>query len=129
MSTRSRGVLRLLVGALLLPGGALIATAAVLVHDIWWGLPLGVISTLVSVRALPGGPARVGFSLGWAAGVGVFAIPRPAGGYLVAGDLSGYALLLTAFVLVVAALATLPPRSRGSAANEGSHRPLPTMTP
>ena len=133
---------RLAIGVLLLPGGAVIGIAAALVHDTVWGLPLAIISVIVTVRALPAGAPRVGFSLGWSAAVGAFAVPRPAGDYLVAGGVTGYLLLLTALVLVVAALATVPPRSRDgsparstgrsasdSTADAESQGSFPTMAP
>ncbi len=102
---------RVLTGGLFLLGGVMVGTAAVLVHDLWWGLPLAILSTVVTMRALTPGAPRVGFSLGWSAAVGVFAVPRPAGDYLVAGSFTGYSLLLTALAVVIVALATVPPRS------------------
>lgn len=130
--------MRLAIGVLLLPGGAVIGTAAALVHDTLWGLPLAIISVIVTVRALPAGAPRVGFALGWSAAVGAFAVPRPAGDYLVSGGVAGYLLLLTALVSVVAALATVPPRSRDvsrdrsasdSPADAESQASFPTMAP
>ncbi|GAB2764504.1 hypothetical protein GCM10027020_15850 [Nocardioides salsibiostraticola] len=133
---------RLVIGVLLLPGGATIGTAATLVHDTVWGLPLAIISVIVTVRALPAGGPRVGFALGWSAAVGAFTVPRPSGDYLVAGGVTGYLLLLTALVSVVAALATVPPRSRDgspersparsssdSPADAESQESFPTMAP
>ncbi len=124
---------RLVAALLLLPGGAAVGAASVLVHHTLWGFPLALLSTILAVRALPGGLPRVAFALGWTASVGLFAVPRPAGGYLVAADLAGYTVLLFAFALVVASLATLPPRGaprRASDRADESRVPtLPTMSP
>ena len=109
--------------------GAMIGTATVLVHATWWGLPLGVLAALITSRALAGGASRLGFSLGWAAVVGYWSVPQPAGDYLVAGDLSGYTLLITAAILIVSALATVPSQAVPAVPNEGSERDFPTMTP
>ena len=105
---------RLLIGGLFLIGGLMIGTAAVLVHDTWWGLPLAILSTAATARALTAGAPRVGFSLGWAIAVGVFAVPRPAGDYLVASGFTGYTMLIMALVVMIAAMATVPPRSSRS---------------
>lgn len=125
---------RLAIGVLLLPGGAVIGTAATLVHATVWGLPQAIISVIVTVRALPAGAPRVGFALGWSAAVGAFTVPRPAGDYLVTGGVTGYLLLLTALVSMGAALATVPPRSRDgcrdkSPVDAASQESFPTMAP
>jgi hypothetical protein len=105
--------LRLAMAPLLVALGAVNGLAAVAVHARLWGLVWGLAATVAVLVALPRGWwSRLAFALGWAALVGYAATTRPEGDYVIAADGSGYALLVVAPVLVVAALVTLPPPRR-----------------
>lgn len=93
--------------------GAVSGAAAVLVHQAWWGLVLGLAAALVTLAWLPAGPLRLGFAAGWLLVVSRAALTLPAGDYLIASDAAGWSFLAGSLVLVVAALATLGPRSGG----------------
>ncbi|MGN0065245.1 MAG: hypothetical protein ACI379_13485 [Nocardioides sp.] len=82
--------------------GLLSAAAAVLLHQLWWGLLLGVLVSLLLWWALP--PrwwTRLAFALGWVVVAVVAAVPRGAGDYLVPANVLGYAFLVWSVVLVV----------------------------
>ncbi len=101
---------RVVLAAGLLLLGLAVGLASVAVHATWWGLPLALTTTAVSAYAAPSGWAgRLPFVLGWAVVVGVLAMPRGEGDFLIAGDVSGYTLLGFGVVLVVAGFVTLPP--------------------
>ncbi|MQW75762.1 hypothetical protein GHK92_07745 [Nocardioides sp. dk4132] len=106
---------RVLSGLLAVPVlllGAATALATVAVHGHWWGLLLGLAATVATTIALPPGwTRRVAWAAGWVAMVGYLAVPRSEGDYVIAGDLAGYAVLITAAVVALGALATLPGRS------------------
>ena len=106
---------RVLSGLLAVPVlllGAATALATVAVHGHWWGLLLGLAATAASEVALPAGwTRRVAWAAGWVAMVGYLAVPRGEGDYVIAGDLAGYAVLITAAAVALSALATLPGRS------------------
>ena len=111
---------RLLVGVGCLVTGAAAGLAAVLVHERWWGLLLALAAALAYAAALPGGVARLAFTLGWGGVVVRGALPRPEGDFLVAADAPGYVLLFTAPVLVLFAIATLlPPRRQADPPTAG----------
>ncbi|WP_166133371.1 DUF6113 family protein [Nocardioides ochotonae] len=116
---------RFLSGLLAVPVlllGAATAVATVAVHGRWWGLLLGLAATLATEAALPSGwTRRVAWATGWVVMVGYLAVPRSEGDYVIAGDLPGYAVLITAAVVALVALATLPGRSR-------MRTPLPPTT-
>ena len=93
---------------LTLMAGLATAVATVAVHQRWWGLALGVATTLLMLFAAPPGWwTRLPFGLGFAVMIGLFGVPRPEGDYLVATDLEGLVVLATAFVVLVVSLATL----------------------
>jgi hypothetical protein len=94
---------------LLLLTGAAGGLATVLLHQLGWGLALGLAAALATTLALPRGWARVAFVLGWAATVGRATVPRAEGDYLVPGNSSGYLLLAGSFVVLLIALATSAP--------------------
>ena len=66
--------------------GAVSGAAAVLVHQAWWGLALGLTAALVTLAWLPAGPLRLGFAAGWLLVVSRAALTLPAGDYLIASD-------------------------------------------
>jgi len=95
--------------------GLVVGVASAAVHATWWGLPLAIAATATTAYVAPAGwRARVPFALGWAAVVGVLSVPTSEGDYLIAGDVSGYALLGLGVVLVVAGFVTLPQPRRNS---------------
>lgn len=101
--------LRVLTALSLLVLGAATGLAATALHALWWGLLLGVAGTAATTVALPAGWwRRLPYGAGWAAMAGYLTVPRGEGDFLVAENLSGYALLATGVALVVASLATLP---------------------
>jgi len=82
------------------------AVPTVFLHPLWWTWPLAVLTALAWLLALPCGWPRLLYAVGWAAVAFRFAVPRPEGDLVVAGDLAGYLLLGLGLVLVLAALAT-----------------------
>ena len=95
------------VPVLLLGAGTGIATVAL--HDLVWGLVLGVAATVVTVVALPPGwRHRLAFVVGWDAVVGWLTLPRAEGDYVISQDWQGYAVLGLGLVLLVVAIGTLP---------------------
>ena len=104
-----RPALRAPVGLGLLAVGAVVGTATVWLHQLPWGLALGLAAASVTAYALPPGWAtRLAFVLGWVAMVGWMTIPRPEGDYLVSENWQGYTLLAYGMVLLVTGVATLP---------------------
>jgi hypothetical protein len=99
--------------------GIAAGVAAVAVHAWWWGMSLAAAAALmVLVAAPPGWATRLPFALGFGGVVGLLALPRGEGDYLVAATGSGYAVLGLALVVLMFAIATLPRPARG-----GSLRP------
>jgi hypothetical protein len=94
--------------------GVMVGLSSVALHHYWWGLTLAIATTGTTAYALPQGSARLPFALGWVGIVGYLAFARDQGGYVIAGDLQGYALLGFGVALLVAAMVTLPPLRRGS---------------
>ena len=99
--------------------GAATGIATVALHQIGWGLALGLAASAVTMLALPGGWwSRLAFAVGWDVVVGWLTVPRPEGDYVISQDLPGYAVLGAALVLLVVGVATLPrpggPASGGS---------------
>ena len=88
------------------------AVSAILVHQRWWGLLLGLAAAAATARWLPPGWARVLFGLVWCALVALGAFTRPAAGYLVPADGAGCTLVLGSGALLLTALATTPIRRR-----------------
>lgn len=118
-------LLRWAVALGMLAAGAVSGAAAVLVHQRTWGLVLGLATATVTSVALPARWwLRPAFAAGWMAVVTLAVMPRAEGDYLVPGNVAGYAVLGWSFVLLLAALVTLPARRR--AADDPGVRPPPT---
>jgi hypothetical protein len=109
--------MRLVAALGLLVVGAVTGVATVALHDLPWGLALGLAATAATVVALPGGGwSRLAFVVGWDGMVGWLTVPRAEGDYVVSQDVEGYLLLGAGLVLLVVAIATLPrPRQRAAA--------------
>lgn len=105
--------------------GIAAGVAAVAVYQWWWGLLLAVAAVLLVVFATPAGWAtRLPFALGFDAAVGLLALPRGEGDYLVSSTVAGYALLGLALVVLMVAIATLPrPGWLDRRRTEGKARP------
>lgn len=97
-------------GALgLLLVGVVTAAAAVLSHELWWGLPLAAAGLAAAHVAVgPGWSTRLPLALGFTGVVAWSLRTRPEGDYLVATSTRGYLLLLLALALLVASVVTLP---------------------
>ncbi|GAA5145268.1 hypothetical protein GCM10023340_14290 [Nocardioides marinquilinus] len=81
-----------------------------LTHGLWLGFGLGVVATLAGAWALPPGwSTRLPFALGWVAVLGYTLLPQASGGYLIAADVRGYALMALGLVTLVAAVVTVRP--------------------
>ncbi|MFE6649063.1 hypothetical protein ACFVJS_21030 [Nocardioides sp. NPDC057772] len=87
--------------------GLLVGVAAVAVHPWWWGLLLAVAASSAALLASPRGAWRISYAAAWAIVVALAATPRPAGGYVVAGDLAGYVMICWAVLMIVVATATV----------------------
>lgn len=106
------GGLRLLLGLLL---GVVVGLGSVFHHGAdWIRLVLAVAAPVLLVVVAPGRAARAGVALGWATTVLVAVFGTGEGDLLVVADAKGWTLLVSAVLLVVVALATIPVR-RGSA--------------
>lgn len=117
MPTTVRG---LLLPVLLLLGAAA-GLASVALHQLAWGLVLGVLAPAAALVALPPGWwSRLPFAFGWVGMVGYLTVPRPEGDFVIADGVEGYLLLAAAFGFLVAALATLPRRATGRPRDPGS---------
>ena len=91
---RGASVARPAVAVLALAGGAVVGVCVVALHDYWWGLLIGVLTTVALLVAIPGGWwRRLPFALGWFASASVLAVERPEGDYLVDQSVNGYLLL------------------------------------
>jgi hypothetical protein len=100
---------RFVAAVLLLPAGAATALATVALHELWWGLLLGMAATVAALLALGRGWwTRLPFGLGWAALVAWMAPSRTEGDYVIASDAPGYTLLVCAVLVLVFSVATLP---------------------
>lgn len=85
------------------------AVGTVAVHQSAWGLLLGAATTLaVLVATPPGWWTRLPYALAFVGVVGLTAVPRGAGDYLLSADGSGYAVLGLALLVLCGAVATLP---------------------
>ena len=96
----------------LLVVGAAGGLAAVLLHQLGWGLLLGLAAALACTLALPRGWWRTAFTLGWAGAVAWAVVPRAEGDYLIPGNASGYLLMGGSFLVLLVALATSAPGRR-----------------
>lgn len=109
------------VGALGLGLG--IGLCSVLLHDYPWGLLLGVVTTVATLVALPGGWARLPFAIGWVVVLWQGVTQRAEGDYLVSADVSGYALMLIGIAVLGAGFVGVARRARpGDGAAEDSGR-------
>jgi hypothetical protein len=109
-----RTLLHAVAATLLLAGGAAVGLGVVVLHSLWWGLALGLAATVAALLALPGRWwARLPAAVGWAGAVGWLSASTPEGDYLVAGDLSGYVVLMIAFAVLVTGIVSLRPRGPG----------------
>jgi hypothetical protein len=103
--------------------GIATGVAAVAVYQWWWGLLLAAATTLLVVAtAPPGWATRLPFALGFGGAVGLLAVPRGEGDYLVASTGSGYVVLVLGLVVLMIAIATLP-RPGGGAQGGADRRP------
>ena len=105
LAAKRAPVLAAVLAALLV--GAVSGAAATLLHHYWWGLALGLVAAVVALGWLPAGPVRLAFALGWCLLALRGALPRPGGGFLVAGDAQGWSFLTGSFVLLVASVLTV----------------------
>lgn len=104
--------------------GVAVAACVVGLHGYGWGLALGLVTTVATLVALPGGWwSRFPFGLGWAATVVVLSVARAEGDYLVASDVSGYVLLLAVPCVAVAGAVGI--RGRSGAAPGSTPQPAP----
>jgi hypothetical protein len=94
---------------LALLAGIAVAVGTVAVYQWWWGLALGAAATIALVVATPPGwTTRLPLAIGFDGTVGLTAVPRGEGDYLVASTGSGYAVLGLALLVLCLAIATLP---------------------
>jgi hypothetical protein len=97
--------------------GVLAGLAALAVHRSGpAGLVLAVVASVAVAVVLRGTAvprAAASYCLGWLAVFGIAVAGRREGDYVVAGDLAGYTLMVTAFVLVALGVSALPDRRRG----------------
>lgn len=113
--------MRFAVAVVLFVAGAVTALATTAVHQLWWGLVLGVAATVAALVALsPGWLTRLPFGLGWTGFVAWVAPSRPEGDYAISSNAQGYALLASALVALVFSLVTLPRPGRGASARSAA---------
>lgn len=97
-----------------LVAGVVTALATTALHQLWWGLLLGLAATAAAVVALgPGWLTRLPFGLGWAGFIVWVAPARDEGDYAISENAQGIALLAAACVVVILSLVTLPRPGRG----------------
>lgn len=96
----------------LLVAGFAVGLAAVALHGHWWGALLGWAATLAGLFAVAPGLLRIAYAAGWLAPVVLGSIERPTGGYAIAQDGAGDAVLGLGLALVIATIVTLPVRPR-----------------
>jgi hypothetical protein len=120
---------RAAVDVALLALGAGTAVATIAVHEIgWWGLPLSLLATALTLVALPPGWwSRLPFAAAWGCMIGWLATPRREGDYLVSADWRGYSVLGAALLVLILGIATLP--RPGSRRRSGSRRSRSAATP
>lgn len=95
--------------------GVVVGLASVFHHSAdWVRLVLAVAVPAVLVAVAPGRAPRIGLALGWAATVLLAVVGTGEGDLLVVADPKGWTLLVSAVLMAVVALATIPVR-RGSA--------------
>lgn len=98
------------LGLLLL--GAVVGLSAAWAHSRWWALALGAAATVAAELAAPRGLLRIAYAAGWVAAATYFLLARPEGDFVVGSDGIGYTFLALGLLVVVLALATIPPRHR-----------------
>lgn len=96
--------------------GVVVVLCATAVHRTWYGLPLGVATSVVLLLALRPGWTRTLYAGGWLGGGLVLVGARPEGDAWFLADLPAYTLVGVAFVIMAVALATLPARPHLSSA-------------
>lgn len=105
--------LRAAVALLCVTLGVACGLAAMLVHRDWYGLALGFGVALAAPLALPAAWwGRASFGVGWSLAVVAVLVPPPGGGFVLVGDLLGYAVLGGSFVLLAACVWTSRPGRR-----------------
>ena len=104
--------MRVGVAAGLLVLGAAVGLATVWTHDHWWALALGAAATLTAEVAARAGLRRLVYAAGWLVAAAYFLLARPEGDLLVGSNPPGSALLGLGLLVLVLAVATLPPRRR-----------------
>lgn len=108
--------------------GAGVSLCAVALHGYWWGLVLGLAATAATLVALPGGPGRLGFAVGWAFLLGAVAPQRSEGDYVVGSDLAGYVLLGAGVLVFMSGFVGLihrPATGAGRSRDAGRVEPAP----
>ncbi len=105
----------------LVPAGAWVCLCLIVLSTRWWGLPLGVMASLLAAFTLSPGLPRVGFTLGWVGLLGYVVLGRPEGDWAIAADWRGYGLLGCGLLLLAFAVSTLPGQARaGEEAGESA---------
>jgi len=92
--------------------GAVVGLSATWTHNRWWALTLGAAATLAAELAAPRGLLRIAYAAGWVAAATYFLLARPEGDFVVGSTTIGYAFVGLGLVVVVLALATMPPPRR-----------------
>jgi hypothetical protein len=104
--------------------GVAAGVASVAVYQWRWGLALAVATTLLVVVAAPAGWAtRLPFGLGFTGVVGLLALTRGEGDYLITSSGAGYAVLGLALVVLMIAISTLPRPGRDPRRTDGKAGP------
>jgi hypothetical protein len=98
------------LGLLLL--GAAVGLAATWTHNRWWALALGAVATVAAELAAPRGFLRIAYAVGWVGSATYFLLGRPEGDFVVGSTAIGYTFVGLGLVVVVLALATIPPPRR-----------------
>jgi hypothetical protein len=96
----------------LLALGAVVGLSAVWTHSRWWALALGAAATLTAELAAPRGLPRLAYAAGWLAASAYFLLARGEGDFVVGSNAVGYTFLGLGLVVLVLAVATVPPRRR-----------------
>ena len=99
---------RVAVAVLALLAGGVVGVCVLLLHGYWWGLALGIVTTLAWLAAVPGGWwCRLPFAVGWDAAVLLMSTERSEGDYLVASNTRGYVLLGAGVVVLMGGIVGL----------------------
>lgn len=112
---------RVAVAVLALAGGSVVGVCVVALHGYWWGLLLGVATTVALLVAIPGGWwRRLPFALGWFALALLLSVERPEGDVLVESSVNGYLLLGTGVGVLLGGIVGLRHHADPEAAINGS---------